>query len=130
GADIGVGSKTGINADVGTSSGSVTGTQAGTILEPIEEAETEVTDGYQEPTLPIVSEIEILQPLIDLKEELISKLNFNLPAGTCQALNIDFFNNTISSDAHCQLAEKIAPTLASIMLLIYYIFAFRIMLSA
>ncbi|TGZ98182.1 hypothetical protein D3M72_10955, partial [Rodentibacter pneumotropicus] len=78
-----MGSNTGINADVGTSSGSVTGTQAGTILEPIEEAETEVTDGYQEPTLPIVSEIEILQPLIDLKEELISKLNFNLPAGTC-----------------------------------------------
>ncbi|MCX2960259.1 hypothetical protein [Rodentibacter caecimuris] len=130
GIDSGTGSHVETGSNVGINSEIVSGSQAGTISKPIEGTKTEITDGYQDPILPEVSGIEILQPLLNLKEELLSKLNFNLPAGSCQALNIDFFNTSISSDAHCQLAERIAPMLASIMLLIYYIIAFRIILSA
>lgn len=120
----------GANSGVGAGAGS--GTSAGTISTPVETTDVteEAGEAYKEPDLPMVTGQEILQPLIDLREKLLEKLNFNIPSGSCQAINIDFFGNAVSSDAHCQLAETIAPLISALMLLIYNILAFRIILSS
>jgi len=122
----------GSNSSVGSNTGAVSNSQASSISKPAESAETkeEEKSDYKEPDLPLITGIEILQPLLNLKDSLLSTLNFNVPAGSCPIFNIDFFGSNLTLDVHCTIIEKIAAAISALFLIIYNIFAIRIVLSS
>lgn len=134
GADTNISSDGRVNAgsnsisNVGSNTGAISNSQVSSIAKPVESVETkeEEKSNYKEPDLPLITGIEILQPLLNLKDNLLSTLNFNVPLGSCPTFNIDFFGSNLSLDVHCTIIEKIAAAISALFLIIYNIFAIRI----
>ena len=72
---------------------------------------------------------QILAPLLNLMPDLRS---FSVPAhgAVCSPLVIPFFDKSLSTTAHCDLAEKVRPELHGAMLLVYSLVALFIVLAA
>lgn len=72
---------------------------------------------------------QILAPLLNLLPDLRS---FSVPAhgAVCSPLVIPFFDKSLSTTAHCDLAEKVRPELHGAMVLVYSLVALFIVLGA
>lgn len=124
----------GSSANAGSTAGSATGskvtTQTGSTATGTtgEKAEDEELD---KPDLPAIPEAkDILKPLLDWRNELLSSIVSPSIGGSCPTYTISIFDATIEMESHCTIFEKIAGALSAISMMFWYFLAFRIVMSA
>lgn len=126
---------TGSGSASGTGAGTGTGTGAGTNAGTVVGGNTNTKDQEAAGSLdtPILQEMtgrEILQPLLDLRNDLLDGLNFSNPSGTCPTATFDAFQKSYSIEAHCIVFDKVSSAISAFMLAIWAILGFRIVFSA
>ncbi|MEG9490854.1 hypothetical protein [Mannheimia indoligenes] len=138
GSSTGTGSDTNAGAGSATNAGSTTGSTAGsksttqtgstTTGTTGEKAEDEELDKPDLPTIPEAS--DILKPLLDWRNELLSSFVSPSIGGSCPTYTISIFDTNIEMESHCTVFEKISGALSAISMLFWYFLAFRIVMSA
>ncbi|MGX2970467.1 hypothetical protein ACWIVY_09355, partial [Ursidibacter sp. B-7004-1] len=135
----------GKNADIGTSTttgGAVTGDKVGEVSTSNSSSNTRAEAGAttnapskaeedEEEDLPAVPVVtDILKPLIDWRNDMLSLLKVPPISGTCPALSFSFYDVNISVDAHCLVFNEISGLISAFMTAIWAIAAFRVLFSA
>lgn len=105
-----------------------TNTQIGNRTETIDKEEDSIDENIDFSLIPGAT--NILQPLIDWRDSLLSAIEFSSPYGSCPVYSMTIFDVDVVMESHCLIFEKIAPILSVMSLIIWNILAFRIIFSA
>ncbi|MDP0045994.1 hypothetical protein Q7467_08275, partial [Glaesserella parasuis] len=138
GTHTGAGSGSGSNTSTDTATGAgATGEKAGEVAGSNSQTNTAVAEGTTTsaedekddlPEIPVVG--DILKPLIDWRNQLLSGLHINPISGTCPVISIQVFDSAINIDAHCQVFEQLAGIISAMMIAVWSFLTFRVLFSA
>lgn len=96
---------------------------------PKEEPEADKSEFFL-PTLEDISARDILQPFFDLKNSILSELQFSMPSGDCPRPSVELFGQSYSIEAHCTIFDDLSSVISSFAAALWLILAFRIVFSA
>lgn len=135
GSGAGIGSTSGIGISSGSSAGSFstsnTNTAASTGAATATKSESDSDDGDNDQlNLPTLDEFDVLKPLKDWRENLLSKVQEVNVNGTCPQFSIEIFGTNISTSVHCEIFDSLRGALMAVMSLVWSFIAFRIVFEA
>lgn len=131
GDSTGSGVGSGSSAETGTSAVTGAGSLSGAgSLTGSRTKEKEVAENLDAPSLLDITGKEILQPLLDLKDNLLEGLTFSNVSGTCPTATFEAFQRSYNIEAHCIVFDKVSGAISAVMLAIWAILGFRIVFSA